>query len=159
MSEKLKCYFAHSYELKDSSTKYKIKKILETRNLEVIDPFKGEFRILRKYNIKELDYYNIDYKAGREMWTKDLAQIRGSDLFVGLLKEKSTGVAAELMYALEYQKRIRLSDNTKPFRERRPYLIQIISPVRHPLIAYALQYGNQHFETIKDFENLKAMRW
>ena len=154
----LKCYFAHPYNKRHTAKKYKIRRALEERKVDVLDPFIGEFKLLRKHNIKEY-YEKPDYKVAREMWTKDLAQIRECTMFLCWLPHDSIGTSAELMYALEWQKRMRHQDQELPQIERRPYLIQIIAAKKHPLFAYALQFGNQQYETVEDFEKSKVMRW
>ncbi len=148
----MKVYLAHPYLKRKSNKKYRIKKALEERGLEVIDPFIGEFKILRKYNIKEY-YESPDFRAAVRMWEKDLKQIRSADLLVIWLPFDSIGTSAELMYGLEFQKRLRHRDTERKF------LIQIISDKKHPLFAYALKHGNQQFASVKDFEQMKIMRW
>jgi len=149
---------AHPYNKKSTPNKYKIKRILKERGVEVIDPFIGEFKLMREHGIK--DYYDKpDYKVAREMWVKDLAQIRDCNMILVWLPHDSIGTAAELMYALEWQKRIRYQDKELPSDERRAFLIQIIAAKKHPLFAYALQFGNQQFENVIAFEKMNVMRW
>lgn len=157
----MKCYFAHTWAKRHSKKKYKIKKILEDRGLEVIDPFIGEFRILRKYGFKNNEEYwdRPNYKAAREIWVKDLSQIRNSNILLAWVPVTSIGVSAEISYGIEYQTRLRYQDKGKPPEDKRRFLIQIISKKKHPLFAYALQFGNQQFETVKDFEHLHQLRW
>jgi len=155
---KLKCYFAHPYIKKNTTDKYKIKKILEERGIEVIDPFIGEYKILREHGIKEY-YETPNYKVARKFWIKDLSTIRECNMFVCWLPHPSIGTSAELMYALEWQKRIGHQDRDLPQEDKRPYLIQIIAAKKHPLFAYSLMYGNQQFESIKDFEVLRVLKW
>ena len=142
VSKKLRCYFSHPYEKRHSKKKYRIKKVLEERGVEVIDPFIGEFKILRKHNIEEDYYNNPKFKAAREMWIKDLKQVRECDMIVAWIPEPSIGCSAEIQYAYKKKK-----------------FIQIISPIKHPSFAYVLTGANQQFESVKDFENLRIMRW
>ena len=143
----LKCYFAHAGTTCNSDEKIRLVEILEDRGLEVIDPFDDEEKILRKHGCKGKWFYDDPkYSAGREIWIKDLSQVREANLLLAWFStgiHRYIGISAELMYGLEYQKRIRFDNNTKPTERQTPFLIQIISEIKHPLIAYALQYGNQ----------------
>lgn len=143
MSKKLKGYFAHPYKKRLSSNKYKIKAELKERGVEVIDPFIGEYKILRRHNIKE--YYEApNYKLAREIWLKDFQQVEMCNILVAWIPENLPviGTTAELVHAHRFGK-----------------FIQIISPLKHPLFAYVLGKGNQQFETVKDFINRRRMIW
>jgi len=141
----LKAYLAHSWRRKNHPDKYRIIKALKERKVVVVDPFEGEEELYAKYG--ETDYYtNCIYKLGREIWVKDLAQIRDCELFVAWVPNHTNGsmfgVAYELCYAFMNHK-----------------FIQIISPRKRVCFAYVLSKGNQQFETIEDFENVRVMRW
>lgn len=158
MNIKLKAYFAHPHSKRDSGKKYRIKRALKESGVEVIDPFIDEFKMMREHGIK--DYYDKPtYKLGREIWNKDLAQIRDCNMMVVWIPEVSMGTSAELQYGLEWQKRIRFQDKGKPAEEKRPFLIQMITKIKHPLIAYALQFGNQQYYSVKDFETKRQFKW
>lgn len=165
---KLKCYFAHSFELLGSEEEKRIMRILKERRVEIINPFDKEEKLCKKYNVK--NYYDGSiYKHAREIWITDLQLIKQSNLVVVYLPEnmRAIGTAAELMFALEWQKKKRSFNKhlRKKFglgmmkRKDEPFLIQIISPIKHPLFAYALMYGNQYYESIDDFERFRQSRW
>jgi len=149
---KLKCYFAHPFNTRGSEEEKKIISILEERRIEVINPFDGEDRYLALFGVKEY-WQDPLYNIGRDLWKKDLKQIEDCDMLVAYLPEGSIGTAAEIQFALDCQKKKRRN------RANDPYLIQIITDIRHPLVAFAMAQGNQHFETIGDFKILRKCRW
>jgi len=138
----LKAYLAHPYDKRKSTSKYKIKKTLEERGVEVVDPFKGEYVILRKHGVKEY-YSEPKYKMARELWIKDLQEIKDCDMLVAWVPddENCRGTCVEIYHAYLHKK-----------------FIQIISPARHPSFAYVLTGGNQMFESIEDFVKLRVLR-
>ena len=142
---KLSCYFAHSWRSKDHPDKIRIIKALEQMKIDVIDPFNGEDDMCSKYD--ETDYYpNCNYKLGRDIWVKDLSQIREADMFLmwvdSSMPGRFMGTSYELAYAFNLGKHI-----------------QIISDLRHPCMAYVLCHGNRQYNTIEDFENQRRIRW
>ena len=160
MSNKLKCYFAHPYSSKGTEDEAKILQILKERRIKVIDPFEEDHKIKRKFNMKEddpFDYSNI--KFNREVWIDDLRSIRRSNLVLIWIPEISMGVSAELSYALTYQHKIEHFNSGVRDDKKRIFHIQIITSVRHPLLAYALQNGNQLFNNIHDFDRMRQSEW
>ena len=140
-AKKMKCYFAHPYDLRKSAGKYRIRRLLLDRDVIVVDPFIGEFKILKKHGVKEY-YANPKYKAARELWIKDLQQVRDCDMIVAWIPDPSIGCSAELQEAYRYHK-----------------FIQIISPILHPSFAYVLTGPNQQYLSIDDFERYRVLRW
>lgn len=143
--EHLKCYFAHSWRSKDHPDKFRILEALKKMKIEVIDPFVGEDDLCFQYD--ERDYYpNCNYKLGRAIWVKDLAQIRDCDMFLMWVDSSAPGrfmgTSYELAYAFGLGKHI-----------------QIISDLRHPCMAYVLCHGNRQYDTIEDFEHSRRIRW
>jgi len=141
----LSCYFAHSWISKDHPDKIRIVKALEEMKIEVIDPFNGEDDLCTKHG--EIDYYpNCNYKLGRDIWVKDLGQIREADMFLMWIDSSAPGrfmgTSYEMAYAFNLGKHI-----------------QIISDLRHPYMAYVLCDGNRQYNTIEDFENQRRIRW
>jgi len=166
---KLRCYLAHPFELLGSEEEKRLIRILKERRLEIINPFEKQTEKDRK-NYTDTDNYGvIYYKKARDIWIEDLSTIKKVNLFVCYLPRGivSIGTAAELMFALEWQKTKRNFNKhlRKKFglgimkRRDEPFLIQIISPIKHPLFAYALMYGNQYYESIDDFERFRQSRW
>lgn len=173
---KIKCYFAHPFRTIGSEGEKRIISALERRGVIVINPFIGEDKLCEKYNVKSY-YPKTLRKLGREIWIKDLKQIKESNLFLMWSPEFSgeygahfnttaRGCYAELQYAIVLQRQKKLVD--KKIRERygigisrkdEPYLIQMITKDRHPIIAYALQSGNQLYSTIEEFEKLKQSKF
>ena len=158
---KLRAYFAHPYKTIGSEGEKRIIDILEERKVKVINPFDTEDDVLEKYNDKPLR------KLGRDIWIKDLNQISKCNIFVVWMPDMPVfGCAAELQYALEWQKEkreinrhIRMKTGVGFDRQDEPYLIQMITKRKNPLIAYAIDYGNQLFETIDEFDKLQISRW
>ena len=144
-NEKIKCYFAHSWRSKDHPDKFRIIRALNESRVDVIDPFVGEDKLCEEYGQKEY-HPNCDYRLGRAIWIKDLAQIREADIFLMWVDSKNEGsymgVSYELGYAFNLGKHI-----------------QIISDLRHPYMAYVLSGGNIQYDTIEDFENSRKLRW
>ncbi len=141
----LSCYFAHSWISKDNPDKIRIVKALEQMKIEVIDPFTNEDKLCEEFG--ETDYYPFcNYKLGRAIWVKDLAQIRQADMFLmwvdSHMQGRFMGTSYELAYAFNLGKHI-----------------QIISDLRHPYMAYVLCGGNRQYDTIEDFENSRRIRW
>jgi len=144
-SGKLKCYFAHPWRSRESPDKKRIIAALEGMKIEVVDPFMGEDNLCTKYG--EKDYYpNCNYKLGRALWIKDLAQIRDCDMFLmwadSKIPGRFMGISYELAYAFALGKHI-----------------QIISDLRHPYMAYVLCHGNRQYNNIEDFEKSCRIRW
>ena len=139
--KKMKCYFAHQYDLRKSAGKYRIRKLLLERDIEVVDPFIGEFKILKKHGVSEY-YAKPKYEAARELWIKDLQQVRECDMIVAWFPSPSIGCSAELQEAYRHHK-----------------FIQIISPLLHPSFAYVLTGPNQQYLSIDDFERYRVYRW
>lgn len=135
------CYFAHPYNKRKSKAKYKIKQILKERSVNVIDPFIGEYKLLKEHGVKEY-YDDPKYKLAREIWIRDLQKVRECKMLLAWSPEPSLGTAVELFYAYTHHK-----------------FIQIISKKKHPLFAYVLTGGNQLFETVDDFEKFNVCRW
>lgn len=137
----INCYFAHPYNKRKSKVKYRIKKILRARNVNVIDPFIGEYKILKEHGVKEY-YEDPKYKLAREIWIRDLQKVRECQMLLAWSPEPSLGTAVELFYAYTQKK-----------------FVQIISEKKHPLFAYVLTGGNQLFETVDDFDAFNVCRW
>jgi len=147
MSKKLKAYFAHPWRSKDLPDKQRIIDILESRKVEVIDPFTGENELCEKYG--EKDYYpNCNYELGRAIWLKDLQQIRNCDMVVAWIPDNVEGRVMGTSYELCYA-----------FMQYPAKFIQIISPLKHPFFAYLISGGNQHFTSIDSFEKLRKEQW
>lgn len=150
---KMSCYFAHPYVTLGTEDEARILKILKSRRIRVINPFDGEAPMLKEYGIDNTkDYYKSPYYSlAKRIWTKDLKQIKNANMILVWMPVSSTGTAAELQYALDLQE--------KRKKQGIPFLIQIITSVRHPIVAYAMARGNQHFESIDDFERLNRCKW
>lgn len=143
--KRLRCYFAHPYESKDGPEAKWIIEILESRKVIVVNPFDGEDEMmLAKYG--RTNYYpDPPYKMGRDIWAKDERQVAECDMILVYVPEGvrlSGGCGIEMRMAYLWHK-----------------FIQIISISKHPAFAYVLTGGNQMFESIDDFENLRVLRW
>lgn len=143
MNKKLKCYFAHPWDTRGSEEEKRIIKALEDRRVEVCNPFDGEEGLWAKYNRKAY-YPNPPYKLGREIWILDLHRVKMCDMLVAYLPHTAMCTAVELAEAYRLEK-----------------FIQVISPMKHPLIAYVLDRDgkSQLFKTVEQFEKLKPQRW
>jgi nucleoside 2-deoxyribosyltransferase len=138
---KLKCYFAHPFETRGSPEEKEILEELESRRLNVHEPFTEEDCILKKYGKTHyyMDGKPIYFELAREIWTKDLGAIKNSDIVVAYLPNRQIGTSMEVAVAYEYKK-----------------FIQIISPIKHPSFAV---YADQLFETIADWKRYKEVKW
>jgi len=157
---KLKCYFAHPFRSKDTEEAKRIIEILKGRRVEVINPFVGEDKMAEKHGVEGY-YPTTPYKLGREIWVKDLDQIDNCNMALFWLPEGYTivGCYAEIQHVIEYQNRIMRRNIYIDPNEQEPYLVQFITEIRHPLIAWALCYGNQLYNDIDEFERFRQTRW
>jgi len=143
--KKIKCYFAHPYESRDSPEEAEIIEELEFRRIEVINPFDGEDEMMLKKYGRTKYYPDPPYKLAREIWIKDERQVAEADMILVYVPEGtrlSGGCGIEMRKAYDWGK-----------------LIQIISASKHPAFAYVLTGANRQFETIKDWKVFKEMRW
>ena len=153
---KLRVYFAHPSKMIGSDDEKRIIQILKDRKLDVINPFDEEASIRIQINLKTWkDTMPKDF--ARKLWVNDLAFINTSDIIVAWFPlYEAIGTAAEVQHALDLQKKYYY---TRKNYKSKGLLIQIISKIRHPLFAYALQHGNQLYDTIDDFERFKQSDW
>ena len=136
---KVKCYFAHPYESRDTQEEAEIIAELKSRHIEVINPFDDEDEMmLEKYG--RTNYYpDPPYKLARDIWCKDLRQVSEADMFLVYVPDGqrlSGGCGYEMAEAYKQHK-----------------FIQIISSSRHPAFAYVLTGSTQMFNSIKDWKN------
>ena len=142
---KLKCYFAHTYESKDSPAAKEIIEELGSRGVIVVNPFDGEDEMMLKKYGRTNYYPDPPYKLGREIWAKDERQVSDCDMILVYVPEGvrlSGGCGVEMRMAYLWGK-----------------FIQIISMSRHPVFAYVLTGGNQMFENIADWKIYRQVRW
>lgn len=157
---KLKCYFAHPFKSKDTEEAKRIIEILESRRVEVLNPFTGEDEMAKKHGVKGY-YPTTPYKLGREIWAKDMLQINNCNMTLFWLPEGYTivGCYAEIQHAVEHQNGLMRKNIHLHPDDQEPHLIQFITEKRHPLIAWALCYNNQLFDNIDNFERYRQTRW
>ena len=161
---KLCCYYAHPFSTKGSEGEKEIIKILKSRYIRITNPFDGEDDYIKKTFKVENYYPTTPFDAGVWIWDKCIRQINNSDLFLvwipeqkeitgslGHFKTTARGCYAELQYAVDLQTRRRKAGI--------PYLIQMITTDRHPIIAWALNRGNQIYNSINDFNRFREIQW
>lgn len=175
---KLKAFFCHPFNCNENEMVCLIKNILKERKVKVeeIQPIKNysDIHFSEEFDINELNKrqqeieYNISRKGQRDKWIEWMNKIKECNLFIVWIPrgEDIRNCYALLQYALMWQKerrsinrRIRERTGINFDRKDKPYLIQIITKIWVPLIAYAVDYGNQLFKSVEDFERLRISRW
>ncbi len=153
---KLRVYFAHPSKMIDSDDEKRIIEILKSRQLDVINPFEKEASIRAQIDLKTWKG-SMPKNIARQLWISDLSFINICDIIVAWFPiYEAIGTAAEVQHALDLQKKYYY---TRKNYKSKGILIQIISKIRHPLFAYALQHGNQLYDTIDDFERFRLSDW
>lgn len=143
---KMKCYFAHPYESRDTQAAKIIMDELKSRRIEVINPFDGEDdMMLAKYN--RTNYYpDPPFNMGAEIWAKDMRQVAEVDMLLVYVPPNtrlSGGCGVELFHAWQLKK-----------------FIQIISQSKHPVFAYIMKHSNaEMFNSIFDWQKFRKLRW
>ena len=144
--KKLKCYFAHAYEARDTPEETLIIEELKSRGVDVINPFDGEDdMMLEKYGRTSGYYPDPPYKMAREIWAQDLRRVAECDMLLVYVepgKRLSGGCGIEMFHAYQLHK-----------------FIQIISSSKHPSFAYVLTGGNQMYESIDNWLRFNKLRW
>lgn len=113
--------------------------------MDVLNPFDGEDKMMLEKYGRTKYYPDPPYRLGRDIWAQDLRRVAECDMLVIYVPEGerlSGGCGIEMFHAYQLHK-----------------FIQIISVSRHPAFAYVLTGGNQMFESIEDFDNLRKFRW
>ena len=142
---KMRCYLAHPYESRNSPEIKDIIEELMSRGVKVVNPFDGEDDLMLKKYGRTNYYPDPPYKLGREIWAKDERQVAECEMLLVYVPDGvrlSGGCGIEMRMAYLHHK-----------------FIQIISKSKHPAFAYVLTGGNQMFESIKDWKNLRQLRW
>ena len=167
---KLRCYFAHPFRSIGLDGEKRIIEILESRRVEVVNPFTGENDMAKKYGV-DAYYPKTPYKLGRDIWTKDLSQLNQCNMALFWIPEDkdlppiynfmttARGCYAEIQHAVEYQNMVLRRDRLRREEDKKGYFIQIITKDRHPIIAWALCNGNQLYDDIDSFERFRQKRW
>ncbi len=142
---KLKCYFAHPYESRNTPEEQEIIKELESRRIMVINPFDGEDEMMLKEYGRTSYYPDPPYELGRKIWAQDLKRVAECDMILIYVPEGvrlSGGCGIEMFHAYQLHK-----------------FIQIISKSKHPAFAWVLTGGNQMYETVEDWKKYRIFKW
>ena len=150
----LKCYFSHPVRSRGIYGEQRIMDIIKSRRVEVINSYDKDIGVSMKYTPGSYSYW-------RTIWTENIKQMDKCNIALFWLPEKFeiSGCFAELQHIVEYQNRIMRRNIHLNVDEQEPYLIQIITRLRNPIIAWALCYNNQLYDNIEDFEKFRQTKW
>ncbi len=106
MTDKITIYFAHSHKWVNSKRKNKIQLILESRGYEVIDPFKHEEEIIKKYGYKY--HENRTEAHANDITEKDYNLVKNAEeLFAWFpIGNTTIGTPLEIGWALGMGKKV-----------------------------------------------------
>lgn len=129
-----KIYFAHPFKKKGTKMESKIIELLSNQGLDVIDPFKGEEDILRKYGITNY-YDNPSKQLSREIYRRDYESVHSCDfLFAWLPTDVYTiGTPIEFSWAHDAMNM---------------YTI-VLCPIRHP---FPMNMADFLYHTLEEME-------